>query len=103
MSDRKRRERSDEGVKGGREAPIPWRRQKELAENNIVIRTSIATFVFFSYLCINYFGPCVSTKSCGHAWLKDLCELAGFTEEIRITTYHGGKRTDVIKKKHELI
>lgn len=35
--------------------------------------------------------------------LEDLCKLAGFTEEIRITTYQGGKRTDVIKKKYELI
>ena len=36
-------------------------------------------------------------------YLEDLFKLAGFTEEVRITTYHGGKRKDEVKKKYELL
>ena len=36
-------------------------------------------------------------------YLEDLCKIAGITKEIRITTYNGGKRTDVVKPKYELI
>ena len=36
-------------------------------------------------------------------FLKDLCLLAGFTEEIRITTYHGGQRKDEVIPKYKLI
>lgn len=36
-------------------------------------------------------------------FLEDLFKLAGFNEEVRITTYHGGKRTDEVKKKYELL
>lgn len=35
--------------------------------------------------------------------LKELCELAGIDEEIRITTYKGNQRMDEIRKKYELI
>lgn len=35
--------------------------------------------------------------------LKTLCELAGIDEEIRLTTYKGNVRTDVVKKKWELV
>ena len=35
--------------------------------------------------------------------LKELCRLAGIDEEIRITTYRGKDRQDVIKKKWELV
>ena len=35
--------------------------------------------------------------------LKELCELAGIDEEIRITTYKGNQRIDEIRKKYELI
>lgn len=35
--------------------------------------------------------------------LKDLCELAGIDEEIRVTTYRGNQRIDEIKKKYELV
>lgn len=36
-------------------------------------------------------------------FLEELFRLAGFTEEVRITTYHGGKRSDEVKRKHELL
>ena len=36
-------------------------------------------------------------------YLEELCKLAGLDEEIRLTTYHGGKRTDEVKKKYELL
>lgn len=36
-------------------------------------------------------------------YLEELFKLAGFTEEVRITTYHGGKRTDEVKRKYELL
>ena len=35
--------------------------------------------------------------------LKELCELVGIDEEIRITTYKGNQRIDEIRKKYELI
>lgn len=35
--------------------------------------------------------------------IKELCELAGIDEEIRITTYKGNQRIDEIRKKYELI
>jgi len=35
--------------------------------------------------------------------LKELCDLAGINEEIRITTYKGNQRIDEIRKKYELI
>ena len=35
--------------------------------------------------------------------LKTLCELAGINEDIGVTTYKGNIRTDVVKKKWELI
>ena len=35
--------------------------------------------------------------------LKELCRLAGFDEEIRITTYQGAERIDVVYPKYELI
>ena len=36
-------------------------------------------------------------------YLKELCELAGFDEEIRITTYRGAERTDTVYPKYALI
>lgn len=36
-------------------------------------------------------------------YLKELCELAGINEEVRITTYKGNVRTDTIKPKYKLI
>lgn len=36
-------------------------------------------------------------------YLKELCKLAGFDEEIRLTTYHGSERIDMVYPKYELI
>lgn len=36
-------------------------------------------------------------------YLKELCQLAGFDEPIRVTTYHGAERQDVVVPKYELI
>ena len=35
--------------------------------------------------------------------LKMLCQIAGFTEKIRITTYKGNERRDELKEKWELM
>ena len=36
-------------------------------------------------------------------YLKELCELAGFDEPIRVTTYHGAERIDTVYPKYALI
>ena len=36
-------------------------------------------------------------------YLKELCQLAGLDEPIRVTTYHGAERRDVVVPKYELI
>jgi len=36
-------------------------------------------------------------------YLKELCKIAGFNEEIRITTYKGSERIDQVFPKYELI
>ena len=46
--------------------------------------------------------PVVSNQKMNQ-FLHELCELAGFDEEIRITYYRGNQRFDEIKKKYELI
>lgn len=38
-----------------------------------------------------------------NTYLKELCKMAGFDEEIRLTTYKSNERIDTIKKKYELI
>ena len=35
--------------------------------------------------------------------LKELCKLAGINEKIRITSYNGNERKDIVKEKWELI
>lgn len=46
--------------------------------------------------------PVISNQTM-NVYLKELCELAGIDEEIRITTYHGNERKDEIRKKYQLI
>lgn len=46
--------------------------------------------------------PVISNQKMNDA-LEDLCELAGFDEDIRITTYQGSKRIDTVIKKYQLI
>ena len=36
-------------------------------------------------------------------YLEELCELAGFDEEIRETTYQGSDRIDIVLPKYKLI
>ncbi len=36
-------------------------------------------------------------------YLKELCRMAGFDEPIRVTTYHGSERIDMVYPKYELI
>lgn len=46
--------------------------------------------------------PVISNQTMNY-YLKELCKLVGFDEEIRITTYSGNTRKDEIKHKWELI
>lgn len=46
--------------------------------------------------------PVISNQKMNE-YLKELCQLAGFNEEIRETSYQGNKRIDVILPKYELI
>lgn len=46
--------------------------------------------------------PVISNQKMNE-YLKELCQLAGFDEEIRETSYQGNKRIDVILPKYELI
>ena len=46
--------------------------------------------------------PVISNQKM-NAYLKELCELAGFDEEIRITSYYGNERIDKVYRKYELI
>ena len=55
--------------------------------------------------CVFYDGralPPISNQQMNKA-LKELCEMAGIDEEIRITSYKGNERIDEIYKKWELI
>lgn len=46
--------------------------------------------------------PVISNQKMNE-YLKELCQLAGFDEEIRETSFQGNKRIDVILPKYELI
>ena len=46
--------------------------------------------------------PVVSNQKM-NTFLHELCELAGFDEQIRVTYYRGNERFDEIKPKHKLI
>lgn len=46
--------------------------------------------------------PVISNQKMNE-YLKELCQLAGFNEEIRETSYHGNRRIDVVLPKYELI
>lgn len=46
--------------------------------------------------------PVISNQKM-NSYLKELCQLAGFDEQIRLTYYHGSERIDIEMPKYQLI
>jgi len=70
-------------------------------ELNSVTRDILAKYKDFQFAG-NKALPVIQNQ-CMNRDLKQLCQLVGINEEIRITTYKGNKRTDEIKEKWELV
>lgn len=79
---------------------------KKTADSLVIDLSNVSKGILEKYKDIpfpdNKALPVISNQKMND-YLEELCKLAGLDEEIRLTSYHGGKRTDEVKKKYELL